>query len=220
MPEPNELAAVIFDMDGVLADTEPVHELAMGDFLAKLGTSITSEYYTTLVGMGDRAVWAKLRADLGLDLTLEQCIHGYHDILVDRSGQVPPGPGVVELIEALKAAGIPIAVASSSSPAVVEATLRGIGIRHHFATVVTGFDVKHGKPAPDIYLKAAAAVGAVPERCVAIEDSRHGVQAARAAGMACLGLESRYMDPATLGANRVVASLADVGVEDLAALLG
>jgi HAD superfamily hydrolase (TIGR01509 family) len=214
------LAAVIFDMDGVLADTEPVHEMAMGEFLATLGKSITSEYYSHFVGLGHRAVWTKLRADLSIERPMEECLAGYQPILVKRSGHVPPGPGVVELVSALSSAGIPMAVASSSFRPVVEATLTGLGLRDRFRAVVTGDEVSHGKPAPEIYLKAAAALGVDPKSCVAIEDSGHGVQAARAAGMACLGLESRYTDPAGLGANRVVASLADVGIADLAELLG
>jgi HAD superfamily hydrolase (TIGR01509 family) len=217
---PARPAAVIFDMDGVLADTEPVHEMAMGEYLATLGKSISSEYYTHFVGLGHRAVWTKLRADLSIDLPMEECLAGYQPILVSRSGRVPPGPGVVELVLALSVAGIPIAVASSSFRPVVEATLTSIGLRDHFGAVVTGDEVSHGKPAPEIYLKAAAALGVDPARCVAIEDSRHGVQAARAAGMACVGLVSRYTDPAGLGANRVVESIADIGIEDLAELLG
>jgi HAD superfamily hydrolase (TIGR01509 family) len=213
------LAAVIFDMDGVLADTEPVHEMAMGEFLATLGKSISSDYYAHLVGLGHRAVWAKLRADLSIERSMQECLAGYQPILVSRSGHVPPGPGVVELVRALSAAGVPMAVASSSFRPVVEATLAGLGLRDRFGAVVTGDEVGHGKPAPDIYLKAAGALGVAPERCVAIEDSRHGVQSALAAGMACVGLVSRYTDPARLGASRVVESLADLGVADLARLL-
>jgi HAD superfamily hydrolase (TIGR01509 family) len=211
--------AVIFDMDGVLADTEPIHEIAIGDFLALHGKSLTGSEYTQFVGLGHRAVWTKLIAMFGLGMSVEECVTDYQPILVSRIVGVPPGPGVRDLVLALRAAGIPLGVASSSFRKVVEATLASIGLRDQFAAVVSGEEVGRGKPAPDIYLRAAGFLGVAPGRCVAIEDSRHGVQAARAAGMACLGLASRYTSPGQLGADRTVDSLADVGVEDIAALL-
>ena len=214
------LGAVIFDMDGVLADTEPVHEEALRDFLAMRGGALTTADHDALVGLNSNDVWAKLIHQFGLHETIEECQVGHQPILVSRLVGLHASPGVESLISQLRAGGIPMAVASSSSRPVVEATLASLALRGAFGAVVSGEDVTRGKPQPDIYLRAADLLGVAPGRCVAIEDSPHGVQAALRAGMACLGLATRYATAEQLGATRTIRSLAEVGMLDLAALLG
>ncbi len=212
------LAAVIFDMDGVLADTEPIQEEALGAFLVLRGKSLDSSEYATLFGLDHRARWAKLSKLLGLDESIEECVSGHQPILLSRLVGLRAAPGVPELVSALRQANVPLAVASSSLRPVVEKTLREIGIRDAFKVVISGEDVRSGKPAPDIYLLAADRLRVEPSRCVAIEDSPAGVQAAAAAGMACLGIASNYSTDDQLGATRTVRSLAEVRLADLAGL--
>ena len=106
-------------------------------------------------------------------------------------------PGVPDVPRALAARGLRLAVASSSSPVVIDATLTALGVRPLFQTTVSGVEVTRGKPAPDVFLEAAKRLGAAPDACVVVEDSERGVRAARAAGMRCVAIpcgETRHHD--------------------------
>lgn len=214
----DRLGAVIFDMDGVLADTEPIQEEALGAFLALQGKSLSPAENAAMIGLDYRAFWATLIERLGLDESIEECVRGYEPILRPRLIGLRAAPGAAELVSALRAVNVPLAVASSSFRPVVEMTLGAIGLRDAFKIVVSGEDVRRGKPAPDIYLLAADLLRVVPSRCVAVEDSPHGVRAATAAGMACLGVATSYASVDQLRATRTVRSLTEVAPADLAAL--
>jgi len=213
------LGAVVFDMDGVLADTEPIQEEALAVFLALRGRSLSTNDYAEMIGLDYRAFWTELIRRYGLDESVEECVHGYEPILLPRLVGLPAAPGATELVRALAAASLPLAVASSSFRPVVEATLRGIGLRDAFSAIASGEDVRYGKPAPEIYLLAAERLGVEPGMCVAIEDSPSGVRAALAAGMACLGIITPYSTSEKLRANRSVRSLTEVSPSDLEAMI-
>jgi HAD superfamily hydrolase (TIGR01509 family) len=214
----SRLAAIIFDMDGVLADTEPIQEEALGAFLALRGKSLSPTENAAMIGLDYRAFWAALIEQLGLDESIEECVRGYEPILLPRLIGLQAAPGAYELVSALRVANVPLAVASSSFRAVVEMTLGAIGLRDAFKVVVSGEDVRMGKPAPDIYLLAAQRLRVKPDRCVAVEDSPYGVRAATAAGMPCLGVATSCASRDQLHATRTVRSLAEVTPADLAAL--
>ena len=217
-PHERRLAAVVFDMDGVLADTEPIHEEALAAFLALRGRSLLAHDYSEMNGLNYRAFWAELIRRCGLDESAEECVRGYQPILLPRLAGVPAAPGASELVRALADAGVPLAVASSSFRPVVDAILGSIGLSDDFKAVVSGDEVRDGKPAPEIYLLAAERLGVDPKRCVAIEDSPSGVLAAIAAGMACLGVVTPYSTSEQLRATRSVRSLAEVSPGDLEAM--
>jgi HAD superfamily hydrolase (TIGR01509 family) len=212
------LGAVIFDMDGVLADTEPIQEEALGVFLALRGKSLSPAENAAMIGLNHRAFWATIIERLGLDESVEECVRGYEPILLSRLVGLPAAPGARELVLALVAADVPLAVASSSFRPVVEMTLGAIGLRDAFRAIVSGEEVRNGKPAPETYLMAAARLGVEPRRCVAVEDSASGVRAATAAGMTCLGITSSYSTKDQLQATRTVRSLTEITAGDLAAL--
>ncbi len=211
-------AAVIFDMDGVLADTEPIQEEALAAFLAARGKSLRSDDYTETIGLDYRSFWAEMIVRYELAESVAECVAAYEPILLGRLVDLPPAPGAAELVRSLEALHVLLAVASSSFLPVVEATLGAIGLRDAFGVVVSGEQVMEGKPAPDIYLRAAQRLGVEPGKCVAIEDSANGVRAARAAGMACLGIVTAYSTREQLSATRAVESLAEVTPADLAAM--
>ena len=213
------LGAVVFDMDGVLADTEPIQEEALAAFLALRGVSLSFDDYADMIGLDYRAFWAELIRRYDLHESAEECARGYEPMLLPRLVDLPSAPGASELVSALAAVGVPLAVASSSFRPVVEATLRGIGLRDAFGAIVSGEEVREGKPAPEIYLLAAARLGVEPGRCVAIEDSPSGVRSALAAGMACLGVITPYSTSERLRATRTVLSLAEVTPAELAAMV-
>ena len=215
------LGAVIFDMDGVLVDSEPLQEAALAEFLARRGSAMTHVDYAATIGLSHQAFWSSLIASLDLDMSVEDGIREHEALLLPRLAGVPPTPGARELVRGLVGLGIPLAVASSSFRPIVDATLRAIGLTDAFGAVVSGEEVRRGKPDPEIFLLAANRLGVTPGACVAVEDSPHGVRAAIDAGMACLGVVTAYSSADQLAqATRVVGSLAMVGPSDLADLLG
>ncbi|HSK10375.1 MAG TPA: HAD family phosphatase [Vicinamibacterales bacterium] len=180
------LRAVIFDMDGVLLDSEPVHYEATCEFLAELGITYTAAEDEDFFGRTDRDVFRALRARYGLadheDALAEAWTVRALPLLRAR---VQPLPGVPDVLHQLQARGLRLALASSSAPAIIAASLEALGIADVFETRVSGHDVARGKPSPDIFLEAARRLGLPPSACIVVEDSHNGLQAARAAGIPC-----------------------------------
>ncbi|MBI2765489.1 MAG: HAD family phosphatase [Chloroflexi bacterium] len=213
----DRFAAVIFDMDGVLVDGEPLHFEAVNELLARDGLTLTLEQYQPY--MGTKSGWTELIRDFGLPRPREHYAPLYHELIMrqyrERSTALP---GALAVVCSLRKASMPLALASSSIQPWVEACLANIGLATAFDVIVTGSDVERGKPAPDIYLAAAERLGAAPARCLAIEDAPAGVASAKAAGMTCWAILTPYTRGLALpGADRVFESLTDI---DLAALAG
>ncbi len=205
-------AAVIFDMDGVLIDSEPLHFAVLSDLLARADDTLTRKEYEQFIGTTSEATFSTLIARHGLAGTVDEYIARY-DAMLLRVLQQPraPAPGVTALIARLRQLEKRLAVASSSRRAWVDATIQSLGLADVFDVVVTGDDVEHGKPDPAIYLLTAQRLGVAPEQCVAIEDSPNGVESARLASMTVLGVRTEYTAHLHLdGVVRTVDSLADL----------
>jgi HAD superfamily hydrolase (TIGR01509 family) len=184
-------AAVIFDMDGVLVDGEPLHFRAVNELLAEEGLSISLEAYKPYIGT--KTGWRDMARDLGLRRPLDEYAAVYREIILAKyRSEAEPLPGAVELVRALERAGVPLAVASSSIQPWVEACLERIGLRDAFPVLVTGSDVDEGKPDPAIYRLAARRLGVPAERCLAFEDAPAGILSARAAGMTVWAVRTPY----------------------------
>jgi HAD superfamily hydrolase (TIGR01509 family) len=211
-------AAVIFDMDGVLVDGEPLHFRAVNKLLAKEGKSISLEQYKPY--MGTKSGWSEMIEDFGLSGSRESYSATYRElVLAHYQAESVALPGAAELVRGLQRAGMPIAVCSSSILPWVEACLSRIGLLDAFPTIVTGSDVNDGKPAPDIYLLAAARVGAPASACLAFEDAPAGIQSAKAAGMTCWAVRTEYTRGLALpGPHREFESLADVVLDEIVAV--
>ncbi len=184
---PRPLDAVIFDMDGLLLDTERLFGNALLASGAAMGLAIDEAVVHSLVGVHREACQAMLVARFGgefpIDLFYAECERDY----AARCGEgVPLRPGVVRLLDHLRRAGIPCAVATSTGDPRATEHLRHAGLLDYFATVVTRDAVTRPKPAPEPYLLAAERLGARPAHCLALEDSHNGVRAAAAAGMATI----------------------------------
>lgn len=186
--------AVIFDMDGVLADTEPRNEQALATVLARRGARMTEDEYQGLLGQSNATSWA--------------C--EYVREVLPLLSTVPPSPGVDALVGDLRAAGIRLAVASSSPRPAVEVALGSMGLASSFDVIVSGEEVTAGKPAPDIFRLAAKRLDVAPSRCLVIEDSPHGLEAARRAGMRTIALRTRYASGQALWADVVIGSLEEL----------
>jgi HAD superfamily hydrolase (TIGR01509 family) len=216
---------VVFDFDGLIIDSEwAIYETACAAF-AVHGHELAVEAWGTIVGLADDdddAAWATLLAAMGVD-DLERSTFAATYEAQDRSNRdsLPLLPGVEVLVDSLVAEGIPIGVASSSSLGWLDRHLGRLGLRPHFGAVI-GADVVGGvgKPAPDVYLRACADLGADPARSVALEDSGHGVLAAKAAGMVAVAVPGPLTAAHDLSAADLrVSSLAELTVPLLAALV-
>ncbi len=188
---PRRYKAIVFDMDGVLADSEPVYYAALNAVLEPLGKHLTDEQHTAIMGHGVDETWQALAAELGLTGPLDGLIRQYDRELCERLARLTePLPGVRRLVAELKRRNFPRAVASSSWPGWIEALLGGIGLAGAFDALVSATMVEHAKPAPDLYLLAAAKLSADPATCIAIEDTPTGIKAAKAAGMLAVQVRS------------------------------
>jgi HAD superfamily hydrolase (TIGR01509 family) len=184
-------AAVIFDNDGVTLDTEQAWTRAETTLYARHGAAFTMDHKRDLLGAAGAEGRATLERHLGLPGRGEALVRELDGLVLEelRAG-APPMPGAEALLGALRAAGVPVGLASNSSRSFVAQALRVGGLDGAFDVVVTADDVPRPKPAPDVYLAAAAALGAAPADCAALEDSHTGVAAARAAGMLVIGVPS------------------------------
>lgn len=206
------LELVVFDLDGVLIDSEPLHEVAKREALASFGITEPVDLSWS-VGLPQRELWQHLidRYDLDQDpKDLEQ--RQYESILNQmRDKHVDLSHGLLYLLDCLQKAGIRIAVCSSSDRFYVDRFLEQYGLRDRFTAVVGGDEVPHKKPAPDGYLRVLKLTGVSAGRAVAIEDSKAGSLAARAAGLACIGYRNLTSGSQNLeNANLIVDSLPEV----------
>ncbi|MDD4736255.1 MAG: HAD family phosphatase [Kiritimatiellae bacterium] len=187
--------AVVFDFDGVLTDSEPLHHATLQRVVAEKGMSISwEEYCSGYMGFDDRQAFETCFANHGVSLdeaTLQACIRekaGLFSVLAEES-DIQPFPGVVEFIGALRDAGLPMALCSGALLSDVMPFLRKFGIREAFSAISTAEDVSHSKPSPEPYLHALASLSGVldhpllPKRCVAFEDTQEGMVSAEKAGL-------------------------------------
>lgn len=181
---PRRIQAVVFDMDGLLVDTEALIRDVYFELAAARGVSMPAHVFHQMIGLPNAASDAVARAHFGPDFPLE-ALHA--DVTARLHAACEVGislkAGVIELLDHLDASEVPRAIATSSSHASVKRTLGPSGILPRFDAVVAAGDYARGKPNPDPFLTAAARLGAAPEHCLALEDSHNGVRAAHAAGM-------------------------------------
>ncbi|MDQ2940867.1 MAG: HAD family phosphatase [Chloroflexota bacterium] len=211
MPPIGRFGAVVFDMDGLLLDTEVLWQRAeeelfrrhgdrftQADKLTVMGTSfaMTARYFAERLGRAE---------EQGTELVAElrQLMHGL------LQEQVSSRPGAVELVARLLADGVRLALASNSSRFLVDTALATAGLTDAFETIVTSDDVEHAKPAPDIYLLACARLGVEPWDTLALEDSAPGIEAAKAAGLACIAVP-QFAETDVSAADRVIDSLEEL----------
>ncbi len=204
---------VVFDLDGLLVDSERVQAMAFNAVLAPYGITLSDEEFAGFVGYSTLQNFRDLamkHPGLAPDVL---AIHdakdrAYADLVPTQMRSMP---GAVELVAALRDAGVPMAVASSSYRVDVEACLRCVGLDHALAVLSPGDESPRTKPAPDVYLRAVGLLGLPAARCVALEDAEAGVRAAHAAGLACVAVPNRYTRAHDFGlADARLDSLRDV----------
>ena len=210
----SRISCVIFDLDGVLVDSEIWWDEVRADFAADHGRSWTVADRAAVMG-ANSAAWARImRERLHLDLSDTEIERAIVDGVVQRyrAEGAPRIDGAVEAVRRI-AADRPVAVASSAHREVIDAALEATGLTGTFQVVVSSDEVAHGKPAPDVYLEAARRLGCDPAGCLVVEDSMNGVLAAKAAGMTVVLVPNHSVPPAA-----GTADLADLVLERLADL--
>ena len=183
--------AVIFDLDGVLWDGEPLYHEAFNLILEPYGVHVSDDDYDQIIGLSVEAAWDWVCRRFDLSVPPADFLRAYNEAvlrLLERP--VKPLPGVRPLIGELRRRAVPIAVASTSLRAWVDATLRGLNLQGAFDAVVSASEVPNGKPAPDLFLAAAARLGVPPQGCLAVEDTGPGIAGAKAAGMFAVQLRA------------------------------
>jgi beta-phosphoglucomutase len=212
--------AVLWDMDGVLVDTGRYHLETWQILASEIGVAFSEEQFWSTFGRRNAEV---LRESLGVSdpSEVDRLIARKEEILrgLIEASHLEPFPGVVSLIEGLRARGFRQAVASSSPRENVLAVLRAADLAHRFDSIITSENVSVGKPNPEVFLVAARSVGVEPTRCVVVEDSMVGVQAAKAAGARCIAVTNTWSASELAAADVVVSSLEQVCPDDVEALL-
>lgn len=185
--------AVLFDLDGTLVDSEPVYWESDRAFLAGYGIDYHGELNAAMVGRGSNEFFREMEAlfpasPLNSMSLAERSRRKDEAYLAHARGRLRSFPGVEAFARELRARGIPAAIASGSTPPVIDATLDMLGLGDLFPVRVSGSEVPRGKPEPDVFLEAARRLGTPPAACLVLEDSEPGLMATRAAGMACVAL--------------------------------
>ena len=180
---------IIFDLDGVLLDSEKLYMDMNQKFFKELGASLSLEEHEKFVGVSATKMWTYIKEKSDLVQSVEELKQMERELKFRalRETDLVPTEGVIKFLDWLKARSPTLALASSGMRKNIELILEKLGLAGYFNLVVSGEEVARGKPEPDIFLKVAGYYGRAPAECVVVEDSGNGVAAAKAAGMACLG---------------------------------
>lgn len=210
--------AVVFDLDGVIVDSEQVWDDVRRTYTREVGGVFTNAATRAMMGMSSPE-WSRYMSEsLGVPGTPEQINADIVERMLERYGAEPPLiDGAVDAVRRV-AERWPLAIASSSNPELIELVLDVGGLDALFETAVSSQEVARGKPAPDVYLEAARRLGADPGRCAAVEDSRAGIQSAKAAGMLVVAVPNPHFPPeddALARADVVLNSIRELSPESI-----
>jgi HAD superfamily hydrolase (TIGR01509 family) len=189
------LKAVIFDMDGVIVDSEPLHHKAYQKMFLDFDLNISDKLYESFTGQATLAICQRLCDEFSLKLEADVLINSkrqHFDILFEEAQDFELISGVLDLIEDYYKAGLTLILGSSASMQNINRIFKRFDLDKYFKTKFSGADLKESKPHPEIFIKAAAATGYFKENCFVIEDSTNGILAAKAAGLFCVGFDSPH----------------------------
>lgn len=184
------MKAVIFDMDGVIIDSEPVHFEVEGELLEELGGVFDEEEHSSFVGTTDYAMWDTFKREFNLKPSVEEMVEMKKERFIENLHRIPLVENVTKVMSILQDNGYLMALASSNNRKAVDAIIERFHLGKYLAYSISGEDVKNGKPDPEIFLTAAKNLNVEPENCLVIEDAANGVKAAKAAGMKCIGFKN------------------------------
>ncbi|MCX8130252.1 MAG: HAD family hydrolase [Clostridia bacterium] len=217
------LKAVIFDMDGVIIDSEPIYFEIERKSFGKFGLIIPEAEHHSFVGITLEEMWHRIKSNYGLPHTVEELLVFHKNQVIKQMSiqeSLRPIDGVLDLIRELREKGIKTAIASSSPVKLIDIILNKLDIKGYFDLVVSGEEVEKGKPEPDIFLKAARILSIKPSNCVVIEDSRNGIIASLEAGMPCIGFKNPNSGNQDLSkADKTISHFSEIDVNILNVIL-
>lgn len=190
MPRP--VAAVIFDLDGVLINSEPHHLQAAYAALATFGVDAPEGFFDAFIGKTDGVLFSHAAKVFGLQQDCAALVAAKHAAYEAAFDQVKPMPGVLPLLDALRDASLPLALATSATAENQQMAFKEFGLAPYFRAVVTSADVTHTKPHPEPYQRAAQKLGLAPAACYVMEDSLNGIRSAARAGCTPIGFTSSF----------------------------
>jgi len=184
---------IIFDMDGVIIDSEPIHIASEKEIFNRMGIRLSDEEHHSFVGTTSEIMWGKLKSKFNLPFSVSELVElntaCFMKNLENRI-TIEPIEGILNLIKQLDNEGFILVLASSSHSSQISYILNKLKLSHYFQSIISANDVKHGKPNPEIFLKAAESVHLDADCCIVIEDSYNGVIAAKNANMKCIGFKN------------------------------
>ncbi len=211
--------AVIFDMDGVVVNTEPIGYKANQQMYKALDIVVPDEVYATFIGNSDKMIVQKLKDLYQLEHTHEELLdkkYKYYFDFFDNADDLELLPGVKDLIIDLHKNGMKLVLASSASKRKIEAVFTRFGLHAYFEAKISGEDFELSKPNPEIFLEAVAKTGFPKQECIIIEDSTNGIKAAKAAGVYCIGYESSHsMGQDTALADKVITDFKELNYNEI-----
>ncbi|MBI3818050.1 MAG: HAD family phosphatase [Planctomycetes bacterium] len=211
---PSAATAILWDLDGTLVDSEPLHRRAILEALAARGADPTALDPRDFVGRGERDFWLFCKDRFSLAEPVEALVDHKDSIYTEMVRvELQVMPGAIDCLEQFAAARKPMAIASGSSPRAIAAAVSAVGLGHYFRELVSSLDpaVRRSKPHPDVFLEAARRLGVDPRECLVIEDAQWGVRAAVAAGMRVIVVPNSWTrDHDFSGAEKVLKSLAEL----------
>jgi HAD superfamily hydrolase (TIGR01509 family) len=209
------IKGVLFDMDGVLVDSEPFICKAAIMMFEELGIKVVPEDFHPFVGMGENRYIGGVAEHHGANVDIEKVKARTYEIYENIvRGNLTPLPGVHKFISVCREKGFRLALATSADRVKMEVNLREIGLTSDtFNYIVTGLDVKNKKPSPDIYIMAAERIGLEPHECLVVEDAVSGIKAGKSAGCRCLGLTTSFKAEILSEADWICGTLNDVPEE-------
>lgn len=215
---------VIFDMDGVILDSERVYQEIERDMYDELGIPVSREEHLNFMGTAEWSMWTYICEKYEPTQTLEELVSMERSRFMERlerPGGIPLLDGLIPLLELLSSEQIPCWIASSSSSEIIARVIDINGLGKYYQGYVSGDDVSESKPSPEIFLKAAGKAGVLPSNCIVIEDSANGIKAARSAGMSVIGLDQQDgYSPDLSGADLAISSLCEINLSVLSRLPG
>ncbi|HBJ1647633.1 HAD family phosphatase [Clostridium botulinum] len=186
------MRAFIFDMDGVIIDSEPIHRQVHGEIMNTLGINISKGELALYAGATNEYIFTKLKERYGIKKSVSELMDYKSKLIINKVKEesLEPINGIRELLNALRKNNIKIAIGSSSPRSLIEAVIDKFNLHSAFDCIVSGEEVERSKPYPDVYIEVSKKLGINPEKCIVVEDSHNGVQAAKSAGMKCIGFNN------------------------------
>jgi beta-phosphoglucomutase family hydrolase len=219
------IKAIIYDVDGTMIDSEPLHVAAWDKALQSYGkclADLSQEFQATMAGKKPIAIAEGMVAELGLSATPVELLAKktalfMASVTTDLHGM----PGVVESIKRFRAQGLPLGIGTSLDRNYINLVLNKLEVKNYFDVVVTGDEIKNGKPHPDTFLTVVRKLGLAPQECLVLEDAKSGIQSAKAAGCYCIAIKNPNALPQdTSEANLTVDSLNEIDNEALQFITG